>query len=403
MKKKNTYNLLSNAFSSEDIKKGIEVIQSKNITMSKITTEFEKFFSKKIGVKYALMTNSGSSANLLALSALSNPLSKKKIKKNSEILIPAICWSTSLWPILQNNFKPVFVDVEIDTFNIDLDKIEKKITNNTKAILIVHVLGVSVDMKKLMKIVKKYNLDLIEDTCESLYASYLHKKLGSYGRFGTFSFYYSHQITSGEGGMIVCNNKNDYNILKSMRSHGWSRNTIFHKKISKKFKNLDERFLFISPGYNLRPTEIQAALALNQFKRIKKFIKIRNYNRNKIIDALMKHKKWDNQFYFINPNKKIQPSWFGLPILINTKFILKKNKFLKKLNERGIENRPIISGNFLNQPVSKLYNFNHNMKDFKISNDIEKRGFFIGLHTKKISKKMLNFLVDELFQINKFK
>lgn len=203
--------------------------------------------------------------------------------------------------------------------------------------------------------------------------------------------------------MIVCNNKNDYNILKSMRSHGWSRNTIFHNKIYNQFNKLDERFLFISPGYNLRPTEIQAALAFNQFKRIKKLVKIRDNNRNKIIDSLKKDNRWDEQFYFIKPDKKIQPSWFGLPILINKKFLLKKNKYLKKLNEIGIENRPIISGNFLNQPVSKLYNFNYYKSNFKVSNDIEMRGFFIGLHTEKLSKKMLKFLVDGLFQINYIK
>lgn len=200
MKEKFKYKLLSNAFNNSDIRKGIEVIKSKFITISKITEKFEKYFSKKMGVKYALMTNSGSSANLLAFSTLSNPLNNKKLKKNSEILIPAICWSTSLWPIIQNNFKPVFVDVEINTFNIDLNKIEKKITKNTKAILVIHVLGTCIDMNKLMQIVKKYDLELIEDTCESLYASFMNKKLGSYGRFGTFSFYYSHQITSGEGG-----------------------------------------------------------------------------------------------------------------------------------------------------------------------------------------------------------
>ena len=136
--------------------------------MSKITKKFESTFAKKMGTKYAIMTNSGSSANLLALSCLTNPLSKKRLSPNDEVIIPAVCWSTTLWPIIQNNLKPVFVDVDLNSFNIDTDKIIKKITKRTKAIMLVHVLGTSTNMSKLMQIAKKYNLKVIEDTCESL-------------------------------------------------------------------------------------------------------------------------------------------------------------------------------------------------------------------------------------------
>ena len=401
MPKRFRYNLLSNAFNDKDIKVGIDVLKSRNLTISKITNKFEKYFAKKIGAKYALMTNSGSSANLLAFSCLTNPLNDDKIDDDSEVIIPAVCWSTSLWPILQNKLKPVFVDININNFNINLDKIEKKITKKTKAIMVIHVLGTSANMGKLISLTKKYNLDLIEDTCESLGASYGKKKLGTFGRFGTYSFYYSHQITSGEGGMIVCNDFKDYNILRSLRSHGWSRDTIFHKHFTKKFNNLDNRFLFIGPGYNLRPTEIQSAIAFNQFKRLNELMTIRDENRTKIIDSLKKNKKWNNQFDFVKITKKVKPSWFGLPILINNNQV-NKIKFLKMMTDKGIENRPIISGNFLNQPASSLYKFKVNKNDFYNSNDLEKRGFFIGLHTKKISKFELNKLTNYLLQVDKF-
>ena len=400
MKKNFSYPLLTDAFNKKDIAEGVKVLKSKFITISKKTENFEKYFAKKIGAKYALMTNSGSSANLLAISSLTNPLTNKKIPRGSEIIVPAVCWSTTLWPLVQNNLTPVFVDVEMDTFNIDLSKLEKKITKKTKAIMIVHVLGTCTNMYRLMKIVKKYKLDLVEDTCESLGTSYKNKKLGTYGRFGTYSFYYSHQITSGEGGMIVCNNFKDYNIIKSLRSHGWSRNTIFHKQFKKKFRQLDERFLFIGPGYNLRPTEIQSAIAHNQFKRLQSFITIRNRNRNLIIKKLKKHKNWDNQFEFVKISEKIKPSWFGIPILLSKKYSKIKNTFLKNLTKNGIENRPIISGNFLNQPASKLFKFKYNKKDFNNSNEIEKRGFFIGLHTKKISFNQINNIVENLLKID---
>ena len=397
------YPLLNNAFSSNDINEGIKVLRSKRITMSKITYKFEKFFAKKMGAKYAVMTNSGSSANLLAMSCLTNPLSKNKIQASSEVIIPAICWSTSLWPIIQNNLKPVFVDVELGTFNIDIESIEKKITKKTKAIMLVHVLGTSANMTKLMQIAKKYKIDIIEDTCESLGAKYNNKQLGTFGRFGTYSFYYSHQITSGEGGMILCNDTKDYNILKSLRSHGWSRDTNLHTNFKKKFNNLDERFLFIGPGYNVRPTEIQSAIALNQFKRLNKFIKIRNINRNKIINNLKKNDKWKNQFSFVEVESNIKPSWFGLPILINKKYSYVKKEFLNYLSKKGIENRPIISGNFLNQPAATFYNFKSTKNDFKNADEIEERGFFIGLHTNNIKEVEIKYISSCLLDIDKFK
>ena len=182
-------------------------MKSKQITMSQKTKNFEKIFARNNGSKYAVMTNSGSSANLLVLSALTNPLNKKRIKERSEVIIPAICWSTSLWPILQNNLKPVFVDVDINTFNISLLDLKNNIKNESY-----HVdtcFRIKSNMDELIKICKKIFIN--QDTCESLGGKYKNKNLGTFGRFGTYSFYYSHQTTSGEGGMIVCNNSDDYN------------------------------------------------------------------------------------------------------------------------------------------------------------------------------------------------
>ena len=403
MKKKFLYPLLSNAFSKDDINIGISVLRSKQITMSKLTEKFEKYFAKKMGSKFAVMTNSGSSANLLAFSCITNPLNNKNYNSGDEVIIPAVCWSTSLWPIYQNNLNPVFVDVELDTFNIDVDEIEKKITKKTKAILIIHVLGTSANMDKLLKISKKYKLDIIEDTCESLGAKYKNKKLGTFGRFGTYSFYYSHQITSGEGGMVVCDNSKDYNILKSLRSHGWARGTNLNKKFKINNKYINSNFLFVGPGYNLRPMDIQAAIAHNQFNKLNYFMKVRNDNRNKIINNLRKNKKWNNQFTFVEVKKNISPSWFGLPIMVNKRYHSIKEKFLKFLSDRNIENRPIISGNFLNQPAAKLYKLKYKHKDFINSNLVEKGGFFIGLHTKKISQNELNYLTDSLLEIDNIK
>ena len=392
------YPLLDNAFSNDDIKKGIEVLKSKQITMSKETEVFEKIFSKKNNSNFALMCNSGSSANLLMISAACNPLRYNNLKKNDEVLIPAVCWSTSLWPLIQNGLIPKFVDIDLKTLNIDINDLKRKITKKTKAIMSVHILGLSTNMDELVKICKKKKLILFEDTCESLGTKYKSKYLGNFGDFASYSFYYSHQITSGEGGMVVCKNRKDYEILKCLRSHGWSRNSNLHKLYKKKYKNLNDKFLFINSGYNLRPLDVTAAIAKNQYKRLDLFIKERNSNRKLIIKKILNHKKWNNQFIFLKVPKNIQPSWFGLPILISDGLKNKKNKFLKFLDKIGIENRPIVSGNFLNQPASKLYKLTSKEK-FVSSQKVEDNGFFIGLHTKKTSHKLANYIAHNLLKI----
>ena len=321
-----------------------------------------------------------------------NPKAKKRVKSLDECIIPTICWSTSLWPIIQAGLKPVFVDVDLKTFNINLDDLKRKITKKTKAILTVHVLGNSTNMDELKRIVKKRNLCLIEDTCESLGSKYGSKFLGSFGRFGTFSFFVSHQISAGEGGMIVCNDYNDYKILYSLRSHGWDRGLNNFKKNS---------FNFVNSGFNLRPMDITAAIGLSQFKRLNQMIKIRSNNRKQIINSVKNSNDWNNQIDFLNSNTKVKPSWFGMPILINKRYINKKSKFLNYLNKNGIETRPIISGNFLNQPASRLYKLNKRKETFKNANQIEKRGFFIGLHAKKINKNLVKFLTKKLLMVDK--
>jgi len=388
---KDTYPLSPNSFSDEDIIKGIEVLLTKNITMSSITKKFEKEFAKYIGSKYALMVNSGSSANLLATFALVNPLKKRKLKKGDECLIPSLCWSTSLWPIVQAGLIPKFVDIDPLTLNISIDDLKKKINKKTKAIMGVHILGNSTNMDELMKIVKKNKLYLIEDSCESLGSTFNKRYLGNFGDFGTYSFYYSHQITAGEGGMIICNDKKNYEIIHALRAHGWDRGLK---------KNNKNNFNFINSGFNLRPLEISAAIGFNQFKRLNQFKKIRFNNRVKIINKLQKSVNWKDQFSFIDPIKKLDPSWFGLPILINEKLKKKKDKFLTFLNKNGIETRPIISGNFLNQPSIKLYKLNKKKELFKNSQNVEERGFFIGIHVEPISNKKLNLLENKLLKIN---
>ncbi len=405
-KKKNNYKylLLENGFSKNDLNVGCNILKTGNVTMNLETQKFEEAFAKKLKVKYAVMTNSGSSANLLSTYASCNPLRKNRFKRGDEAIIPALCWPTSLWPLYQAGLKIKFIDVDPKTLNVKADELISKINKKTKVITLVNILGISSDNEKIRNYAKKKKIIIIEDNCEGLGAKLNNKSLGTFGDFGTFSFFYSHQITSGEGGMVVCHNKEDYELLISLRSHGWSRSNKKNQylKFARKYPKLDPRYIFLNQGFNLRPTDVQAAMGLNQFKRVDNFIKIRTKNRDKIINGLKNDSRWKNQFQFVEIPKNIFPSFMGLPILLNKKMNKEiKMKLLFYLESKGIETRPILTGNFLNQPSIKLFGLNNNKLKFKGAQTIEELGFLIGLHTKQIKKQHLDLIINSLFYINR--
>ncbi len=384
------YPLVENPYRYKDLKKAKKILDSGKLTSGPVTEKFQNSFSKVMNTKYSLMVNSGSSANLLAFQCLINPYRKRRLKKNDEILIPALCWSTSLWPIVQSGLKPKFVDIDIDTLNINLKDLEKKISTKTKAIMLVHVLGNCTNMDELMKIKQKNNLILIEDTCESLGTKYKKKNLGTFGEFSTFSFYTSHQISSGEGGMVCCKNVEDAEILRSLRAHGWSRGLKGEKKIAKLNKSLDSRFIFYNSGFNVRGTDVSASIGLSQFQDLNLFVKSRLRNRNNIVKEMHKNKKVKTNFQIIKENTYVNPSWFGIPILVSKK--LNRNKIVNKLEKWGVETRPIISGNFLKQPAIKKYNIKTKGK-MKNADYVNKYGFFIGLKTTHMKNDEITKLI----------
>ena len=385
--------LLDDAFSDEDILKAIDVILSKKITMSTVTKEFEYEFGKYIGSKYVLMTNSGSSANLLAAFSLINPKKKKKLQIGDYFAIPALCWSTSLWPFVQCGLKPIFVDVNIDNFCLDEKKLSKYLLKKIKLIVDIHVLGNSSKIDLISSLAVKNGIYLLEDTCEALGSQYKSKYLGTFGNYGTYSFYYSHQVTAGEGGMLICKNKEDFEIAHTLRAHGWDRG--LHGRNNNSFN-------FINSGFNLRPLDVTAAIGLSQFRRLNKMMAIRKRNRDLIISNITSHPNYKNQFIFFNPNKNLKPSWFGLPLLLRNDLLKKKGELLKYLNYCKIETRPIISGNFLNQLSAKLYNFKDINKEFTVAQSIEDSGFFIGLPTSEMSQNQIRYLVNHLVNFNGF-
>ncbi len=385
--------LISQSFDDREIIATVDALLTGRLTMADQVRGFEVRFAKYVGAKHAVMVNSGSSANLLALAAASNPARKTRLKPGDEVLIPAVCWSTSLWPIVQMGLKPVFVDANPETLNVDVDDMRRKITRRTRALMAVHILGNAGPMEEILKIVRERDLLLVEDTCESLGSRFKRGYLGSFGDFGCYSFYYSHHITTGEGGMIVCDTLEDLDLLRCLRAHGWSRDLSNRARVEKANKDIDPRFLFVNLGYNLRPLEVQAAFGHCQLDRLADMNEIRNENRERIVAALRAHPQWNGQFEFPVASKDVVPVWFGFAALLNRRHVRHHAAFLKYLDAHGVENRQVVSGNFSRQPALKLLGLKFHPGDFPGAEEIHHRGFFSGLHTEKLTDGKIRRLV----------
>lgn len=382
-----------NVHDSDDILNMINVLTSGKFTMGEQVSNFEEQFAEYIGVKHALMVNSGSSANLIALSVLTNYKCTNRLLPGDEVLVPALCWSTSVFPIIQCNLIPVFVDSSPVSLNIDLDDLERKITEKTKAILLVHVLGNCTDMNRLLKIVQKYNLLLVEDTCESLGSKYNDKYLGTFGDIGTYSFYYSHHITTMEGGMVVCNDDSHYELMKCLRAHGWSRNLKDKDIIQSNNPDLDSRFTFVNLGYNVRPMEIQAAMGMGQLNKLR----AKNDNRKDNYRRIKNKVESDSRNTFISfPQETIDAdiAWFGVTLFLKDNISL--SHYLNYLTQNGVENRPIITGNMVRQPVIKDLYPTLKAEDFPGAEKCHFNGLFIGLSSAPMSDSLIQELTDIL-------
>ena len=391
------YPLIESTYDKEEIITMMRTLTTNKLTMGNNVFEFERQFAKYVGSKYAVMVNSGSSANLLSMAVATNYLRKNRLLPGDKVIVPNICWSTSVWPIIQMNLQPVFVDVDAKTMNMDIKDLKRKITPEVKGIVAVHILGNSTNMCQLMKIVKDNNLFLMEDTCESLGSKYEDRILGTFGDFGTYSFYYSHHITTVEGGMVVCNDENDYELLKCLRAHGWTRYLKNKKELEEKYKNIDPRFLFVNVGYNLRPMEIQASMGIVQLRKLDSKNSNRIINHKNITERILNDFRNKNIFSTPVASDNCTPAWFALPFILNENLASYYNDFLKYLTEKKVENRPIITGNFARQPIFKFLNLNINPEEFKGAETLHKRGFFIGLSCTKMSEERIDNLVNIFF------
>jgi CDP-6-deoxy-D-xylo-4-hexulose-3-dehydrase len=409
MKKQNKFVGMSNAkclfplvdssYDNKEILNCISVLLGGQLTMGPQVKEFEKEFTKLVNAPYSMMVNSGSSANLLALSAITNPARAKFLPRGSKVAIPAVCWSTSLWPIIQMGLVPVLIDVDPQTLNLSLSSFKFALKkHDIKAIMMVHVLGNSTTMKELLSLVKENDLILIEDTCESLGSQYRGKVLGTFGDFGTYSFYFSHHMTTIEGGMIIAKNKEDYDLLKCLRTHGWSREQSNRQELESMYRHVDPRFLFINMGYNLRPMEFQAAFGLEQIKRLKIMNACRCENVRKLRNAFRGHSLWKDQLQFPRSTPDLETCWFGFPFLVEGKTKVDRKRFTRDLLKRGIDTRPIVSGNMAVQPAVKMFDIDLSMGPFAGAQVIHEKGFFIGCHSKPLEDDRIYQLVTTILK-----
>lgn len=341
------------------------------LTAGRFNKEFETKFAKYLGVKFALSTNSGSSANLLAFSALtSHKLGERALKKGDEVISVAAGFPTTINPIIQHGMVPVFVDCEVGTYNIDAEKIEEAISPKTKAIFLAHTLGNSYDLDKIMALAEKYNLWVIEDSCDALGGEYKGRKIGTIGHIGTFSFYPAHHLTMGEGGAVITNDPQLYKIIMSFRDWGRDcccppgRDGVCGKRFTQQLGNLpygyDHKYTYSHIGFNLKITDWQAALGCSQIDKLDSFLEIRRRNA-----ALLSEKLADLKDYLILPEVRegVKPSWFGYLISVKENAPFTKQEMVEYIENKGIGTRQLFAGNILRQPMIV-----DNDVDFRIGN-----------------------------------
>jgi CDP-6-deoxy-D-xylo-4-hexulose-3-dehydrase len=381
-------------FDNREIENLIESSAEFWLTMGRFCDKFEQGLSKFLSVKYCMLTNSGSSANLLAISTLTSPLLKdRRLNPGDEVITTACGFPTTLNPILQNNLVPVFVDVELGTYNPTFEKIEELISPKTKAIFLPHTLGNPCDIEGINYLKKKYNLWWIEDNCDALGSKYRGRFTGSFGDISTLSFYPAHHITTGEGGAVLTNDSLLRKIILSFRD--WGRDCFcrpgFDNACGKRFKHkfpglpkgYDHKYIYSHIGYSLRPTEMQAAIGVAQLKKLPIFMEIRKRNFDFLYNVF---KKYD--FILPKAEKYSKPCWFGFPLLIRNG---NREHFVKYLESKKIHTRMLFGGNLLKQPAYR--DIKCRSGDLTNTDLVMNNLFWIGVYPG-ITQEMLNYIKE---------
>jgi CDP-6-deoxy-D-xylo-4-hexulose-3-dehydrase len=352
------------------------VIASGMFTMGENVKAFERDFADYVGSKHCVMVNSGSSAILLMVAALfytKNP--RHKLSRGDEVIVPAVSWSTTYYPLYQYGLKIKFVDIDLNTLNYDLDQLEQAVTDKTRAIMAVNLLGNPNDFNRINKIIDVRDIVLMEDNCESMGAKYEGKHAGTFGVMGGYSSFFSHHISTMEGGIIVTDDEELYQILLALRAHGWTRNLPKQNLIcsDKSDDPFEESFRFVLPGYNVRPLEIEGALGVEQVKRLPILIEERRKNGKLFQEAMSVHPD------LIIQQEIGESSWFGFSLVIRPGSKLTRKELVANLSQLGFECRPIVAGNFAKNEVVKYFDCEEH-STLKNAEYIDQQGLFVGNH-----------------------
>ena len=386
---KTQYKLAESSWDEKEVDAIKKLVDEHMTTMGENVFTFEKRFAEFVGSKYAIMVNSGSSANLLMIAALFYS-EKNRLQRGDEVIVPAISWPTTYYPLYQYGLKLKFVDIDMETLNFDLEALENAITDKTKAILAVNLLGNPNDFDKINSLIKDKDIILLEDNCESMGATYNGKQAGTFGLMGTYSSFFSHHISTMEGGFVVTDDENLKDILLCLRAHGWTRNLDKYNTLCEKSDNpFEESFRFILPGYNFRPLEIEGAAGLQQLKKLPDFLEKRRENAEYFVKLFA-----DNKDFMIQKNLD-NSSWFGFSLVIRPESELKREDVVKKLLDNGIDCRQIVTGNFVKNEVIKYFDYEIS-GELKNAEYVDKNGFFVGNHQFDIKDK-----IDYLNQVLK--
>jgi CDP-4-dehydro-6-deoxyglucose reductase, E1 len=378
------YNLVESSWGVEEIEALQEVIASDRFTMGERVALFEKNFAQKFGASYALMTSSGSTANLIGIGALFYK-KEKPLSRRDEVIVPAVSWSTTYYPLHQYGLKLKFVDVELATLNLNISQLENALTPKTRMVVAVNILGNPCHLNLIRDFCDKHDLILFEDNCESLGAKLNGKMCGSFGDFGTFSFFFSHHIATMEGGMLITDNEEIFHIAKSMRAHGWTRDIPESTGIYDKSQDdFFEAYRFIFPGYNVRPLEMSGAVGLVQLKKVDEMIRLRRKN------AEVFKELFTGDDRFIIQQEVGTSSWFSFVVILNPEKNMDRQRILTGLRDAGVEFRIVTGGNFLRHDVIKFFDYEC-VGDVKNANLIHDNGFFVGNFPRDLSLELNYF------------
>ena len=377
------YKLATSTWDELEIKAIHDVIENDKFSMGPKVEAFEKQFAKFFKSKYAVMCSSGSTANLLMVASLFFA-KKPKLKAGDEIIVPAVSWSTTYFPLQQYGLKLKFVDIDLESLNYNLVDLESAVTEKTRAIMVVNLLGNSNNFNKINKIIHNKDIVLIEDNCESMGAKFEGKFCGTFGLMGTFSTFFSHHMATMEGGIILTDDEEFYHILLCLRAHGWTRNLPNKNHVVEKSDNwFEESFRFVLPGYNVRPLEMSGAIGIEQLKKLPLFINQRRKNAELFINLFADDKR------FLIQKEIGESSWFGFSLIIVDELI-NRYEIIDLLTKNNIDTRPIVTGDFTKNEVMRFFKYEIH-KTLENADYLHKNGFFVGNSHMDLTKE-LNYL-----------